>query len=62
MAKFYFGQFQYAQSFFHRLNPTLKIIIVFLFCDSTFLFNSLYAYMVFLAFVILLVLFSKVFI
>lgn len=60
MAKFYFGQFQYAQSFFHRLNPTLKIIIVFYFVILLFLFNSLPAYLLFLAFVILLVLFSKV--
>lgn len=60
MAKFYFGQFQYTQSFFHKLNPTLKIILIFYLVILLFFLKTIESYSLFFIFVVLLVLLSKV--
>lgn len=60
MAKFYFGQFQYTQSFLHRLNSTLKIILLFYLIIILFFLKSIESYLVFFFFVFILVLLSKV--
>ena len=60
MAKFYFGQFQYTQSFFHKLNPTLKIILIFYLVILLFFLKTIQSYLIFLIFAVLLVALSKV--
>jgi len=60
MAKFYFGQFQHTQSFFHRLNPTLKIFLTFYFIILLFFFNTLEAYLAFFIFALILVIIAKI--
>ncbi|BAL81236.1 energy-coupling factor transporter transmembrane component T family protein [Caldisericum exile] len=59
MAKFYFGQFQYTQTFFHKLNPTLKIILIFYLVIFLFFLKTIQAYLLFLSFAVFLVLLSR---
>ncbi len=60
MAKFYFGQFQYTQSFFHKLNPTIKILLVFYFIIVIFFFKAIQTYLLFFLFCLVLTTFTKI--
>ncbi|MGB9769857.1 MULTISPECIES: energy-coupling factor transporter transmembrane component T family protein [Caldisericum] len=59
MAKFYFGQFQYTQTFFHKLNPTLKIVLIFYLVILLFFLKTIEAYFFFLVFGVFLIILSK---
>ncbi|MEF3244863.1 MAG: energy-coupling factor transporter transmembrane protein EcfT [Caldisericaceae bacterium] len=60
MSKFYFGQFQYTQSFFHKLNSTVKILLVFYFIIIIFFFKTIQAYLLFFLFCLVLTMFTKI--
>ncbi len=59
-SKIVFGQYYHANSFFHKMDPRLKIICLFLMMITIFLINNLALLAGFLAFILCLILISKV--
>ncbi|OIP13096.1 MAG: hypothetical protein AUJ99_02925 [Caldisericum sp. CG2_30_36_11] len=58
--KNFFGQYQYSNSPLHLLDPRVKILSIFYIIVFLFFVKSLWGYLILLAFVIILVLLSKV--
>jgi energy-coupling factor transport system permease protein len=58
--KNFFGQYQYSKSILHSLDPRIKILSIFYIIIFLFFIKSIWGYLILLAFVILLVMLSRV--